>query len=216
MDNKECMKTWWSALRSTSLMNCPSIFKKSNWKSLRYRKDMAPGPKSAYAKPTPRCDNSRMNGISIIGSRIAEPSVISKISRLSINGVRCSAFDKMSVHLWYPIERADILTERYRFGWSRRRLKPRARAWRSMVRAISNSSIGSMNFEAGIIWPDASRIRTKLAKIRLQSSNKAKRWENEIEERSQCGWHGQDPIYCAYHDTEWCVPETDSGRFWKN
>ena len=26
----------------------------------------------------------------------------------------------------------------------------------------------------------------------------------------RCEWSGQDPLYCAYHDTEWGVPETDS------
>ena len=31
-----------------------------------------------------------------------------------------------------------------------------------------------------------------------------------MEDRSRCGWHGQDPTYRVYHDTEWGVPETDS------
>lgn len=26
----------------------------------------------------------------------------------------------------------------------------------------------------------------------------------------RCGWCGQDPVYVAYHDTEWGVPEYDS------
>lgn len=26
----------------------------------------------------------------------------------------------------------------------------------------------------------------------------------------RCGWHGEDPLYVAYHDTEWGVPEFDS------
>jgi len=25
----------------------------------------------------------------------------------------------------------------------------------------------------------------------------------------RCGWVSQDPLYIAYHDTEWGVPETD-------
>ena len=36
-----------------------------------------------------------------------------------------------------------------------------------------------------------------------------------MEDRSRCGWHGQDPIYRAYHDTEWGVPETDSRALWE-
>ncbi len=26
----------------------------------------------------------------------------------------------------------------------------------------------------------------------------------------RCGWVSQDPLYIAYHDNEWGVPETDS------
>ena len=29
-------------------------------------------------------------------------------------------------------------------------------------------------------------------------------------ERTRCWWPGDDPLYCAYHDTEWGVPEHDS------
>ena len=36
-----------------------------------------------------------------------------------------------------------------------------------------------------------------------------------MEDRSRCGWHGQDPIYRAYHDTEWGVPETESRALWE-
>ena len=36
-----------------------------------------------------------------------------------------------------------------------------------------------------------------------------------MEDRSRCGWHGPDPIYRAYHDTEWGVPETDSRALWE-
>lgn len=36
-----------------------------------------------------------------------------------------------------------------------------------------------------------------------------------MEDRSRCGWHGQDPVYRAYHDTEWGVPETDSRALWE-
>ena len=31
----------------------------------------------------------------------------------------------------------------------------------------------------------------------------------------RCGWCGTDPLYVAYHDTEWGVPETDSRALWE-
>jgi DNA-3-methyladenine glycosylase I len=31
----------------------------------------------------------------------------------------------------------------------------------------------------------------------------------------RCGWVGQEPIYIAYHDTEWGVPERDSRALWE-
>ncbi|WP_068108941.1 DNA-3-methyladenine glycosylase I [Tropicimonas marinistellae] len=31
----------------------------------------------------------------------------------------------------------------------------------------------------------------------------------------RCGWVGQEPIYVAYHDTEWGVPEFDSRALWE-
>ncbi len=31
----------------------------------------------------------------------------------------------------------------------------------------------------------------------------------------RCSWPGQDPLYCAYHDTEWGVPERDSRALWE-
>ncbi len=31
----------------------------------------------------------------------------------------------------------------------------------------------------------------------------------------RCGWVGPDPIYIAYHDTEWGVPEHDSRALWE-
>ncbi|MEJ6396730.1 DNA-3-methyladenine glycosylase I [Yoonia sp. 208BN28-4] len=31
----------------------------------------------------------------------------------------------------------------------------------------------------------------------------------------RCGWAGDDPIYQAYHDTEWGVPEYDSRALWE-
>ena len=30
-----------------------------------------------------------------------------------------------------------------------------------------------------------------------------------------CGWEGDDPIYVAYHDTEWGVPKYDSRDLWE-
>lgn len=31
----------------------------------------------------------------------------------------------------------------------------------------------------------------------------------------QCGWVGADPLYQAYHDTEWGVPDHDSRALWE-
>ncbi|GHD98879.1 DNA-3-methyladenine glycosylase I [Allgaiera indica] len=31
----------------------------------------------------------------------------------------------------------------------------------------------------------------------------------------RCGWCGSDPVYMAYHDTEWGVPERDSRALWE-
>ena len=31
----------------------------------------------------------------------------------------------------------------------------------------------------------------------------------------RCGWCGTDPLYVAYHDTEWGVPEYDSRALWE-
>jgi DNA-3-methyladenine glycosylase I len=31
----------------------------------------------------------------------------------------------------------------------------------------------------------------------------------------RCPWCGSDPLYCAYHDTEWGVPEWDSRALWE-
>jgi DNA-3-methyladenine glycosylase I len=31
----------------------------------------------------------------------------------------------------------------------------------------------------------------------------------------RCPWAGTDPLYLAYHDTEWGVPERDSRRLWE-
>jgi DNA-3-methyladenine glycosylase I len=32
---------------------------------------------------------------------------------------------------------------------------------------------------------------------------------------SGCGWPGDDPLYVAYHDTDWGVPEYDSRALWE-
>ena len=32
---------------------------------------------------------------------------------------------------------------------------------------------------------------------------------------ARCGWAGSDPLYIAYHDTEWGVPEYDSRALWE-
>ena len=34
-------------------------------------------------------------------------------------------------------------------------------------------------------------------------------------ERVRCGWAGTDPLYCAYHDSEWGVPERDPRMLWE-
>ena len=31
----------------------------------------------------------------------------------------------------------------------------------------------------------------------------------------RCRWPGADPLYIAYHDTEWGVPEYDSRALWE-
>ena len=31
----------------------------------------------------------------------------------------------------------------------------------------------------------------------------------------RCTWAGSDPLYCAYHDREWGVPERDSRALWE-
>lgn len=31
----------------------------------------------------------------------------------------------------------------------------------------------------------------------------------------RCGWCGQDPLYVAYHDTEWGVPDRDPRALWE-
>jgi DNA-3-methyladenine glycosylase I len=34
-------------------------------------------------------------------------------------------------------------------------------------------------------------------------------------ERVRCGWCGTDPLYCAYHDDEWGVPQRNSRMLWE-
>ncbi len=34
-------------------------------------------------------------------------------------------------------------------------------------------------------------------------------------ERVRCSWPGEDPLYCAYHDEEWGVPERDDDRLFE-
>lgn len=35
------------------------------------------------------------------------------------------------------------------------------------------------------------------------------------ESMERCGWVSQDPLYIAYHDNEWGVPETDSKKLFE-
>ncbi|MCP5150018.1 MAG: DNA-3-methyladenine glycosylase I [Ectothiorhodospiraceae bacterium] len=36
-----------------------------------------------------------------------------------------------------------------------------------------------------------------------------------VDAPSRCGWCGTDPLYVAYHDTEWGVPERDDRRLFE-
>lgn len=38
---------------------------------------------------------------------------------------------------------------------------------------------------------------------------------NGGDELARCLWPGKDPLYLAYHDTEWGVPERDSRALWE-
>ena len=33
--------------------------------------------------------------------------------------------------------------------------------------------------------------------------------------KTRCKWCGSDPLYCAYHDEEWGVPQRDSRTLWE-
>lgn len=41
------------------------------------------------------------------------------------------------------------------------------------------------------------------------------RIEYIMTEKVRCRWTGSDPLYCAYHDEEWGVPEHDSRVLWE-
>ena len=36
-----------------------------------------------------------------------------------------------------------------------------------------------------------------------------------MNKENRCGWAGQDPLYIAYHDSEWGIPEYDSRALWE-
>ncbi len=38
---------------------------------------------------------------------------------------------------------------------------------------------------------------------------------NKTSPENRCPWCGSDPLYVAYHDTEWGVPERDSRALWE-
>lgn len=38
---------------------------------------------------------------------------------------------------------------------------------------------------------------------------------SDVSSRIRCPWPGHDPLYCAYHDTEWGVPERDPRALWE-
>ena len=35
------------------------------------------------------------------------------------------------------------------------------------------------------------------------------------DQTTRCGWAGEDPLYVAYHDTEWGVPERDERKLFE-
>ena len=37
----------------------------------------------------------------------------------------------------------------------------------------------------------------------------------DLPPRERCAWPLHDPLYCAYHDTEWGVPEYDARALWE-
>ena len=37
----------------------------------------------------------------------------------------------------------------------------------------------------------------------------------DLHAEGRCGWCGTDPLYVAYHDTEWGVPERDPRALWE-
>ncbi|UWQ96078.1 DNA-3-methyladenine glycosylase I [Rhodobacteraceae bacterium M385] len=39
--------------------------------------------------------------------------------------------------------------------------------------------------------------------------------ERDAQAEGRCDWCGTDPLYVAYHDTEWGVPEYDSRALWE-
>jgi DNA-3-methyladenine glycosylase I len=39
--------------------------------------------------------------------------------------------------------------------------------------------------------------------------------KNRSEQNMRCPWCGTDPVYVAYHDTEWGAPEWDSRALWE-
>ncbi len=40
-------------------------------------------------------------------------------------------------------------------------------------------------------------------------------WGAGVPMTERCGWCGNEPIYVAYHDTEWGVPERDARALWE-
>ena len=38
---------------------------------------------------------------------------------------------------------------------------------------------------------------------------------SDIPQTDRCPWCGTDPLYCAYHDDEWGVPERDPRALWE-
>ncbi len=49
----------------------------------------------------------------------------------------------------------------------------------------------------------------------LQFCANLRKLEQEVALGERCGWAGSDPIYVAYHDTEWGVPDRDGRALWE-
>lgn len=49
----------------------------------------------------------------------------------------------------------------------------------------------------------------------MHRTNRQHRRMTDSHASGRCGWCGTDPLYVAYHDTEWGVPERDPRALWE-